>query len=126
MFLEEGAGEERKEVKRKKIDIKALVAVIPPASEVLARKAPKAIERRIRVRRKPDVDPDYAKINPSLAKSLGAQDLVEIVVAGRFRKTFNIILDENVPANEAWCNEELLKEHGVADNSIATIRRAGR
>jgi len=116
---------EKKEVK-KKVNIKALVAVIPPASEILARKTPKLIEKRVRLRRKPDIDSEYAKINPSLAKAIGAEDLVEVVVAGRFRKVFNVVLDESVSQNEVWCNEELLKEHGVADNSIATIRKAKR
>ena len=122
---EEGKVEKKEEIK-KKVSIKALVAVIPPASEILARKTPKLIEKRIRLRRKPDIDPEYAKINPSLAKAIGAEDLVEVVVAGRFRKVFNVVLDESVSQNEVWCNEELLKEHGVADNSIATIRKAKR
>jgi len=125
MSSEEEGKVEKKEVK-KKVNIKALVAVIPPASEILARKTPKLIEKRIRLRRKPDIDPEYAKINPSLAKAIGAEDLVEVVVAGRFRKVFNVVLDESVSQNEVWCNEELLKEHGVADNSIATIRKAKR
>jgi len=126
MSSKEESKVEKKEEVKKKVSIKALVAVIPPASEILARKTPKLIEKRIRLRRKLDVDPEYAKINPSLAKAIEAEDLVEVVVAGRFRKVFNVVLDESVPQNEVWCNEELLKEHGVADNSIATIRKAKR
>ncbi len=83
-------------------------------------------ERRIRVRRRRDVDEGKAKINPELAKELDIRDKVEIVVVGggsRERKyVFTVVLDESVPKNEVWCNENELRKLGVADNTMATVR----
>ena len=126
MSREEARGqkvEDQSKQKEKKKDIKALVAVIPPATQLLGRKEKKLAEKRIRVRRKPNIKPEYAYINPQLAKELGVKEYLEIVIARRHRYAFKAILDENVPVNEVWCNEDLLREDGVADNSIATARR---
>jgi len=83
-------------------------------------------ERRIRVRRRKDVDEGKAKINPELAKELDIKDKVEVVVVGggsrERRYVFTVVLDENVPKNEIWCNEDELKRLGVADNTMATVR----
>ena len=83
-------------------------------------------ERRIRVRRRKDVDEGKAKLNPELARELDIKDKVEIVVVGggsrERRYVFTVILDENVPKNEVWCNEDELKRLGVADNTMATVR----
>jgi hypothetical protein len=35
---------------------------------------------------------------------------------------FKAVIDENIPQNEVWVNEELMKERGVSDNSLATVR----
>lgn len=123
--LEEQAEKQEQTQKQeeKKKDIKALVAIIPPASQVLGRKEKKLAEKRIRVRRKPNIKPEHAYINPQLAKELGITEYLEIVVARRHHLAFKAIQDENVPPNEVWCNEDLLREEGIADNSIATIRR---
>ncbi|GEM_PF-357955 len=83
-------------------------------------------ERRIRVRRRKDVDEGKAKINPDLAAELEIKDKVEIVVVGggsrERRYVFTVVLDPNVPKNEVWCNEEEMKRLGVADNTMATVR----
>ncbi len=120
---EQQVKEEQGKHEEKKKDIKALVAVIPPATQLLRRKEKKLAEKRIRVRRNPSVKPEHAYINPQLAKELGIKDYLEIVIARRHRYAFKAILDEKVPVNEVWCNEDLLREDGVADNSIATVRR---
>ncbi len=120
--LEEEEEEALKE--RGKHDIKALVAVIPPATALKGAKQAKIPEKRIRVRWNAEVKPEQAKINPKLAGDLGITDKLELVVAGRHKFVLTAVLDENVPYNEVWANEDLLKEHGVADNSIATVRRA--
>ena len=106
----------------KKLDIKALVAVIPPASSLGKEKAKR--ERRIRVRALPDVKEGFAKTNPSLAKELNITNALEIVVARKKKLKLSVIMDENVPINEVWCNLEQLKKEGIADNSIATVRAA--
>ena len=113
-------GEDKPEGKR---DIKALVALIPPA-DALRKKEVKLVERRMRVRYDEDIDPAKARINPSTAKALGITDALEVVIAGRHKFVFEAVLDEEVPPNEVYCNGELLREKGVADNSIATVRKA--
>ncbi len=113
-------GEEKPGGKR---DIKALVALIPPA-DALRKKEVKLVERRMRIRYDEDIDPGKARINPETAKALGIADALEVVVAGRHKFVFEAVLDEDVPPNEVYCNGELLREKGVADNSIATVRKA--
>jgi hypothetical protein len=84
-------------------------------------------ERRLRIRRRSDVDEGKAKIHPEVLKELGIEDEVEIVLVGggsRERKyVLKVIPSEDVPRNEVWCNEEEMRRLGVADNSIATIRK---
>jgi len=107
----------------KKIDIKALVAIIPPAT---ARREAKrrSRERRVRVRYDESVKRGTARISPSLAKELGITDCLEVVVAGRRRLRLKTIIDEGLTGSDVWCNPEELRERGIADNSIATVRRA--
>ena len=107
----------------KKFDIKMLTAIIPPARE-LKPEIKKVTERRIRVRRRDEVKREYAYVNPKLAKELGVEEYVEVVVAGRKKFRLKAILKDEVPEREVWCNSELLRENGVADNSIATVRAA--
>lgn len=109
---------------KKKIDVTKLLSIIPPASE-LKRKETKLKEKRIRVRYDESLPPNTIKLSKQLAQLLGINknDLVEIVVAGRHKFAYNaLIVDEN-GINEVYCNPEELKERGVADNSIATIRK---
>jgi len=113
---------ENEKQEEKKLDIKALVAVIPPASSLGKEKVKR--ERRIRVRALPDVKEGFAKINPTLAKELGVTAVLEVVVARKRKLKLTAIIDENVPVNEVWCNLEQLKEEGIANNSIATVRAA--
>ncbi len=122
--MSEEAKQEPVKEEKKKPDIKSLVAIIPPAHEVLGKKGPRLVEKRIRVRRKPDIKPQYAKINPKLAEELGIKEYLEIVVARRHKLVFKAILDDQVPELEVWCNEELLRDKGIADNSIATVRKS--
>lgn len=84
-------------------------------------------ERRLRIRRRNDVDEGKAKMNPEVMKELDIADTVEVVLVGggsrERRYVFTVIPSEDVPKNEVWCNEEEMRRLGVADNSIATIRR---
>lgn len=106
--------------KKEKIDIKALVSIIPPASSLAREKHRR--ERRIRVRGVENVKRGFAKINPKLAKTLGIKDKLVVVIARKKKLQLTAILDENISENEVWCNYEQLREEGIADNSIATIR----
>ena len=111
----------KSEKQEKKLDIKALVAIIPPAS---VRKKEKQIrEKRIRLRYNESVKPGHAIICEALAKLLNIKDYIEITVAGRKRFKLKVTIDQKVPENEVWCNPEELREKGIADNSIATVRR---
>ena len=110
-------GEERK----KKRDIRAILQMIPPASQLFGGEK-KVRERRIRMKFHDELKEGVAKLNPQLAKELGIEDKVEVVVAHRHRYVFSVVLDEEVPVNEIWVNGEKLREDGVADNSIVTVR----
>ncbi len=118
---EEKKPEEGKEEQpqKKKVDIKALVALVPPAS-ALKQRTSKAREKRIRLRWS-DVNPTKAKINPKLAEELGISDKLEIAVSGK-KFVFEAVRDEKVPEREVHVNENLMRTHGISDNTIATVR----
>jgi len=108
----------------KKRDIKALVAIIPPATQLRRREGSRVKEKRIRVRLKPDVKEGELHVSPSLAQELGIKDAAELSVPGKKKMQFKAVLNESVPANEVWANEEVMKERGIADNTLATVRGA--
>ena len=82
----------------------------------------KRIEKRLRIRRKPDVKEGWAKINTKTRDLLNLSGELEVVVGGKRRFRFKILALEDIPPNEVWCNEEELRRHGIADNTIATCR----
>jgi hypothetical protein len=105
----------------KKRDIKALLAVIPPAEEL--RKRGKVVtEMRIRLKYNPEVKPGTIHLNPELAKELSVGDYAEISVH-RKRVKLKTVLNENVPRGEVWGSSDL-RNVGIADNSLVTIRAA--
>lgn len=104
-----------------KKSIKELVDLVPSPGELKAR-IKKLKEKRIRLKYDPSLEPEQAKIHPDLAKELDIQDKLEIVVAGRHRFVFKAIIDESAEYNRVHVNPDLMEEHGVADNSIATVR----
>jgi hypothetical protein len=114
---------EEEAVPRRKIDIRAALSMIPPATQYFGVEK-KVRERRIRLRFHNELKEGIAKINPSLARELGIRDQVEVVVAHRRRFRYKVELDEQVPVNEIWVNGEKLPEYGVADNTIVTVRAA--
>ena len=109
---------------KKRIDVTKLLSIIPPASE-LKRKEVKLKEKRIRVRYNESLPVNTVRLSKQLAQLLGINegDQVEIVVAGRHKFVYNAIIIDEGNVNEVHCNPEELKERGVADNSIATVRR---
>jgi hypothetical protein len=109
------------EAPRKKIDIRAALSLIPPASQVLG-KQKKQRERRVRLRFHNELKKGIAKVNPELMKEIGEAEYIEVVVAHRHRFRYRVELDEAVPPNEVWVNGEDLPEYGISDNSIATVR----
>ena len=107
--------------RKKKRDIRSILQMIPPASQLFGEEK-KVRERRVRMKFHDELKEGIAKMNPQLARELGIQDKVEVVVAHRPRYVFSVALDEEVPVNEIWVNGEKLREDGVADNSIVTVR----
>jgi hypothetical protein len=117
---EEGEGGPR-------ISIIDTLKVIPPPSMLRESKKRQILEKRIRVRRAENVEEGKARISPLLAREIGvSDDMVEIVVAGRKSIQLSPVIDEKVPQNEVWVNAEMLKTLGIADNTIATIKRIAR
>jgi hypothetical protein len=110
---------EEGEKKPKKRNIKELVSLVPPAS-ALKQRTSKVRERRVRLRWS-DVPPTKAKINPKLADELGIGDRLEVAVSGK-KFVFEAIRDEKVPEREVHVNENLMRSHGVSDNTIAAVR----
>ncbi len=80
------------------------------------------VERRLRLRRREEVGRGLAKMNPRMMEELGITTELEVVIAGKKRYRFRVLSDESVPEREVWCNEEELREYGIADNTVATCR----
>ncbi len=81
-------------------------------------------ERRLRIRSHEDVVLGSSKINPQTAQQLGIQDEIETVVAGKSRGNWKTAHAESVPQNEVWLNSDEMKTKGLADNTIATVRKS--
>ncbi len=108
----------------KKVDIKRLVSIIPPASE-LRRKQKYLKEKRIRIKYDETLPENTARVPKDLANLLNIKegDTIEIVVAGKKKFLFKATIIEETNTNIVYCYPEELKEKGVADNSIATLRK---
>jgi anaerobic selenocysteine-containing dehydrogenase len=83
----------------------------------------KVVERRLKLRKKDEVKEETARINPKTAEFLGITDKLEVVLAGKKRYDFDVVVSDAVPANEVWLNSEQMKRLGIADNTTATVRR---
>lgn len=104
-----------------KRDIKQLVAVIPPASEVLGRGVRRVSEKRVRVRLKKSVPEDSVHVSSKLVGELGVKERIQLSVSGR-RFVLSVFVSDDVPENEVWANEEFMRRSGISDNSMATVR----
>ncbi len=111
----------------KKIDVSKLVSIIPSPSE-LRREEKKIVEKRIRIRYDDSLPENTARLSKELAKllNIGEDDLIEIVVAGRKKFVFKPEIVDGLDPNIVFCYPEELREKGVADNSIATVRKHRR
>ena len=116
----EEPGEDVK-IERPKGDIRKLLEAVPPASVLKARER-RLTEKRVRLRYDHSLDPEKARLGQQLAKELNITDMIEVVVAGRHRFVFHAIIDEESEYNVVYVNPDLMEEHGIADNSIATLR----
>jgi ATP-dependent protease ClpP protease subunit len=80
-------------------------------------------EKRMRIRSHEDVTSENSKMNSKMAEQLGISEEVEAIVSGKWKGKWKVDLTESVPANEVWMNGDELKAKGIADNTIATIRK---
>ncbi|MBC7120246.1 MAG: hypothetical protein H5T33_01500 [Candidatus Methanosuratus sp.] len=80
-------------------------------------------EKRLRLRRKEDTDKGIGKLNPSTVKYLQISEKFEVVVAGKKKMELRALSFPDIPENEVWVNAEEMRILGLADNSIATIRK---
>jgi len=102
---------------------KILMIFVEYAKRTIKRMNMKSIvQKRIRIKYDPSLKRDEARLNTRLANELNISDKLEIVVAGRHRFVFKAIIDDEAEYNRVYVNPELMEEHGVADNSIATLR----
>ncbi|MFZ8791643.1 MAG: hypothetical protein ACO2OS_05125 [Thermosphaera aggregans] len=111
--------------KQQKPDISKLVSIVPPASE-LKKKEKTLSEKRLRVKYDESLKEPIAKIPKPIAGMLGIKDgdSVEVVVAGRKKFVFKAVIIESQEENTIYVYPEELKMNGVADNSIATLRKS--
>lgn len=113
------------EPKSEKTDISKLLAIVPPATEVLGRRQKPLVEKRIRVRFNRSLNKPVARIPATLASELGINngDEVEVVVAGRKKVKLVAEITESSEVNVVEVYPAELERQGVADYSIATIRK---
>jgi len=83
----------------------------------------KVVERRLKLRKKDEVKEGTARINPKTAEFLRITDKLEVVLAGKKRYNFDVVMSDAVSMNEVWLNSEQMKRLGIADNTTATVRR---
>ena len=122
MFDEEKK-EPVEESKPGKVDISRLLAIVPSAAEL--REEKKVLqEKRIRIRFDRSLVKPVAIVPASIARELDIKtgDAVEIVVAGKKKAVFTAQVEDR-GENVVIVYPAELEKQGVADNSIATIRK---
>jgi hypothetical protein len=81
-------------------------------------------EKRLRLRRRDEVDKGIGKINSQTCKFLQVSGRMTFVVAGKKKLELTALPFPDVPENEVWINTDEMKIQGLSDNSIATVRKA--
>lgn len=108
-----------------KVDIKKLIAVVPPPSVLFAKQKRVVKEKRIRILYDPSVGEEEAKISKTLAEELGISHFLEVSVTGKKRFKFKAVVVDSIPNDVVLVNPEVMMNNGVANNSICTVRSAG-
>ncbi|EZQ03137.1 MULTISPECIES: hypothetical protein [Acidianus] len=109
------------EDKEKKIDIKSLVNIIPPASSLKNKGKNPPKEKRVKMRERNDIDEGIVIISNKLLSQLQIFNEAEISVKGKKIKV-KVISQETVPEIEVWANKSDLLKLGITDNSTVTLR----
>lgn len=83
-------------------------------------------QKRMRLRHRIEVERGKSYLNPDTMNFLEVEDGQEIeIVVVKKKKFRNVVFSKSeVPINEVWMNPDELQEKGIADNSIATVRKA--
>jgi len=81
-------------------------------------------EKRLRLRRRDEIEKGTAKLNSTTYKFLQIAGRIEVVVAGKKKLELKTTSTSDVPENEVWINTDEMKVQGLSDNSIATVRNA--
>ena len=83
-------------------------------------------QKRMRLRHRVEVEKGKSFLNPKTMSFLEVEDSQEIEIVVAKKKKFRSIAfsKSEVPLNEVWMNPDELQEKGIADNSIATVRKA--
>ncbi|MDT7886154.1 MAG: hypothetical protein RQ968_02120 [Thermoproteota archaeon] len=80
-------------------------------------------ERRLRIKINESIKEGKLSINPTTAKELGIIDKVEIVIGGKKKLELEAILSSETPEDQVFINPDFAKSFGIANNTIATIRK---
>ncbi len=83
-------------------------------------------EKRLRIKLMSDVKEGKIIINEKLAQELELKGDVEIVVGGKKKLILNAVISIDVPPDQVYINPQDAKMSGIADNTIATIRKASQ
>ncbi|MCQ5362655.1 MAG: hypothetical protein NO482_04470 [Candidatus Methanomethylicia archaeon] len=81
-------------------------------------------EKRLRLRRKENVERGTCKMNDATYKYLKISGKIEVVVAGKKKLELTASPTSDIPENEVWINVDEMKAAGLSDSSIATVRSA--
>ncbi len=109
------------EDKEKKVDIKSLVNVIPPASALKSGEKNTVREKRVKIKKKPEVEKGTIIISIKLYNEMKIKDKAEISVKGK-RMEFQVIPQDGLQEIEIWANPEDMIKLGLEDNSTVTLR----
>ncbi|MCE4607702.1 MAG: hypothetical protein F7B61_01915 [Caldisphaeraceae archaeon] len=105
-----------------KPDLSKALSIIPPATS-LKEGGEKQREKRVKISYDRGVGENAAKVSKKLAEELGISNRIEIVIAGKKKFVMKAIIDESIDEmNKVYVNPDIMKDEGVSDNSIATIR----
>ncbi|AWR97141.1 hypothetical protein DFR86_05920 [Acidianus sulfidivorans JP7] len=113
--------EKEVEEKENKVDIKNLVSIIPPASSLKNKEKTPPKEKRVKIRKKPDIDEGTIIISNKLKNSMKIGNEVEISVKGK-KLRLKVISQDGLNEIETWANPSDMLKLGLEDNSTVTLR----
>ena len=109
----------------RKLDLQKLLAVVPDAKEYLgAREKKKEVhELRVRIRKKEGLGSNIV-VPRKIAQLLGIEDGCKVIISVKGDKLEGIakVVDENIDGIIG--DADRMREYGIEDNSIVTIRKA--